>query len=530
MTVFLYIRLSSADKDLKSKTESESISNQRKLLHRYIDTHPDLAGSVTEEFVDDGYSGTSADRPSFERMIERVKNGEADVIICKDFSRFFRDYVEIGDYLERIFPFLGVRFVSVNDGYDSNDYKGTTAGMDVVMKYIVYSSYSRDLSQKVRTVMQAKHKKGQWVGAYAPYGYSKDDENKNHLVPNPDTAPVVRKIFDLAITGRKTGEIAIILNKEQIPTPSSYFRSAYPGNRKFSGTSKQACWTTVNVKRILRTKLYTGAMVSNTKKWRSIYSPRTLNNDESEWIVVPNCHEAIVTNEEFEIAQSAIRKFKKKDEWAAKEYLMRSLVVCGICGRSMQRHPRCKRKYYSCDKSILDADTMCPAGEKFYEDEIEKTVIQDLTEKLRLFVDNHKRIQDAEAATLGTEVNILASISYTERQLKQQSYERKAAYEKYVDGIISRDEFLAVKTKLSANEEKLHTELDRLKNELAIIMARKNESTVHLANKAEDFLSKESFTNEMLLYFIDKVKVYSGGRIEIVYQFQDVFENVPAVK
>lgn len=111
MTVFLYIRLSSADKDLRFKGESESISNQRKMLYRYIDMHTDLAGCVTEEFVDDGYSGTNADRPAFEQMIERIKNGDADVIICKDFSRFFRDYVEIGDYLERIFPFLGVRFI-----------------------------------------------------------------------------------------------------------------------------------------------------------------------------------------------------------------------------------------------------------------------------------------------------------------------------------------------------------------------------------------------------------------------------------
>lgn len=449
MTVFLYIRLSSADKDLKFKTESESISNQRKLLHKYIDAHPDLAGSVTEEFVDDGYSGTNADRPSFEQMIERVKNGEADTIICKDFSRFFRDYVEIGDYLERIFPFLGLRFISVNDGYDSNDYKGTTAGMEVVMKYIVYAFYSRDLSQKIKTVMQAKHKKGQWVGAYAPYGYSKDADNKNHLVPNPDTAPIVLKIFDLALDGKKTAEIAVILNKQKIPTPAAYFRSIYPDNRKFANTSEQACWNTVNVKRILRTKLYTGDMVSNTKKWKSIDDKRTLQNDESEWIVVPNCHEAIVTEEEYKKAQSAIRKFREKSVWKPADYPMRSLIVCGVCGRSMSHYPRCKRKYYSCNISALDADTMCPIGEKFYEYDIERIVVADLKEKLRLFVDNQRRIKDAEKATRGTEANIRANIAQTEKQLKQKSFERKAAYEKYVDEIITRDEFLAVKAKLS---------------------------------------------------------------------------------
>ena len=150
------------------------------------------------------------------------------------------------------------------------------------------------------------------MGSHAPYGYSKDKENKNHLVPNPDTAPVVKKIFDLAFIGKKTGEIAVILNKEKIPTPSSYFRSVYPDSRKFAPTSEQACWTTVNVKNILRKRIYTGAMVSNTKKWKSIYDPRTLQNDESEWIVVPDCHEAIVTEDEYEKAQSAIlNDFKK---------------------------------------------------------------------------------------------------------------------------------------------------------------------------------------------------------------------------
>ena len=138
--LYLYIRLSDADDDLKFKTESESIANQRTLLYRYIRARHEFDDYEPVEFIDDGYSGTNGHRPSFERMIESLKNGEANVVICKDFSRFFRDYVEIGDYLERIFPFLGVRFIAVNDGYDSDDYKGSTAGMEVVMKYIVYGS------------------------------------------------------------------------------------------------------------------------------------------------------------------------------------------------------------------------------------------------------------------------------------------------------------------------------------------------------------------------------------------------------
>ena len=158
--MFLYIRLSDADDDLKNKTESNSVANQRALLYQYIKTHEELRLYEAVEFVDDGFSGTNDRRPSFERMIEALKNGESKLVLCKDFSRFFRDYVEIGDYLERIFPFLGVRFISVNDGYDSDDYKGTTGGMDVVMRYIVYSYYSRDLSQKSKTGLRCRIKHG----------------------------------------------------------------------------------------------------------------------------------------------------------------------------------------------------------------------------------------------------------------------------------------------------------------------------------------------------------------------------------
>ncbi|MCI6249427.1 recombinase family protein [bacterium] len=164
----------------------QSIANQRTLLYRFIRARREFDGYEVDEFIDDGYSGTNGNRPSFERMIESLKKGEANVVICKDFSRFFRDYVEIGDYLERIFPFLGVRFIAVNDGYDSDDYKGSTAGMEVVMKYIVYSYYSRDLSQKIKTVMSTRKSKGEFVAAQPPYGYMKDPDVKRKIIPNPD--------------------------------------------------------------------------------------------------------------------------------------------------------------------------------------------------------------------------------------------------------------------------------------------------------------------------------------------------------
>ena len=277
MKLYLYIRLSSADKDMKHKTESDSIANQRLLLHQYLKNHKEFQFYEVEEFIDDGYSGTNDNRPAFENMIEHLKNGDSKLVICKDFSRFFRDYVEIGDYLERIFPFLGVHFISVNDNYDSNNYIDTTGGIDVVMQSIVYSFYSKDLSQKIKTVMRAKAKKGQYIGSFAPYGYIKDPENKNHLLPDPETAPIVRRIFDMALDGKIISEIATVLNREKIETPAQYFRRKFPNIKKHRMVSKGNSWDSSNIRRIIQHKIYTGAVISQTRQWYYVKKKYQLN-------------------------------------------------------------------------------------------------------------------------------------------------------------------------------------------------------------------------------------------------------------
>ena len=190
-----YIRLSQADRDLmirENKAESESISHQKALIQNFISGDPELAGCEQYEFFDDGYSGTNFERPSFERLLEKIKGGTINCVIVKDFSRFGRDYIELGDYLERIFPFLGVRFISINDHYDSLDYKGTTGGLDVVMKNIVYDYYSKDLSVKVTTAKRAKMKRGEYIGGHVTFGLMKDPEDYHKLMIDPEAAPIVR--------------------------------------------------------------------------------------------------------------------------------------------------------------------------------------------------------------------------------------------------------------------------------------------------------------------------------------------------
>jgi site-specific DNA recombinase len=518
--LFMYIRLSSADDDLKYKTESESIANQRMLLQQYIRTHSELALYEQEEFVDDGYSGTNDQRPSFERMIERLKNGEAKLVICKDFSRFFRDYVEIGDYLERIFPFLGVRFISVNDGYDSDDYKGTTAGMDVVMKYIVYSYYSRDLSQKIKTVMSSRAKKGEFLGSYAPYGYMKDPDRKNHLIPDPETAPIVKRIFDLWLAGNTVSEVARVLNADHIETPSSYFHRKFPDCGRFKNKSKENSWDNGNIRMILERRIYTGAMVSNTRDWKGIANPQTRLKPKSEWLVIKNCHEAIISEEDFERADSRFKRLPKYEQTKL-DYPLRTLMRCGSCGRVFQRNNRVKRIYYHCAASNFKDDTACPVNERYYEDELERVVIQNLRDMLMLLTDCNRKLKEAAARTIGSADNLKQTVLRTEKSIKKMQAERMDLYEQYSDGKISRDEYLLKRERLSEEIAEQEVEKQQALSQLSALEAQKNPEMDVMASEAERFLKAESVNNQMLLFFIDRVYVYSGMRLDIRYRFSD---------
>lgn len=256
--IAMYLRLSQEDVDKKNnmlKDESNSIRSQRLLVQRYIQEHSEFADCPVMEFVDDGYTGTNFDRPQFQKMIALIRSGEIQCVVVKDLSRFGRNYLEVGDYLEHIFPFLGVRFIAINDHYDSADYIGTTGGVDVAFRNLVYQQYSQDLSQKVKAAMHMKMARGRYV-THCPYGYKKAPGEKHRMVIDPVTAPVVREIFMAAIAGKKSTEIASALNERHIPTPMEY--------KKLSRKDVQndAMWSHQAVLRIIKDYKYTGAMVN----------------------------------------------------------------------------------------------------------------------------------------------------------------------------------------------------------------------------------------------------------------------------
>lgn len=252
----LYLRLSRDDGD---KEESNSITGQRELLRNFIRTRPELREYAVR--IDDGFTGSNFDRPSFKKMLEDVKAGRTNCIIVKDLSRFGRNYLDAGEYIEKIFPFLGVRFIAVNDNYDSFGGKNVSDELIIPFKNLINEAYCRDISVKVRTQLEVKRKSGQYIGAFAVYGYLKDDADKNHLIVDEYAADIVRDIFSWKLEGMSPQDIAARLNHSGVLSPMEYKKSL---GMKFATSFKanpQAVWSANAVLRVLKNPVYTGVLI-----------------------------------------------------------------------------------------------------------------------------------------------------------------------------------------------------------------------------------------------------------------------------
>lgn len=314
-TVAIYLRLSLEDDDLfHGKTESESITNQRDLLTAYIRNSPDLAHAGIKEFCDDGYSGKNFDRPGVKALLEAARNGEIQCIVVKDLSRFGRDYITVGNYVSRVFPFLGIRFIAVNDHFDSSR-KGDIDSIDTSFKALIYDLYSRDLSRKVRSAKKILAEKGVYINPVAPYGYQRAPDDKHLLIPDPATASVVQRIFSLIADGYTTEMVARLLNMEGVPTPSMTKAGTPSGHKNWHDNH----WRPQAVYAIVRDRQYIGSTVFGKRVRQQIGVRKQTTAPLGDWIVVDDRHEALVSKELFQRAQESLggayKQVGKHNKW-----------------------------------------------------------------------------------------------------------------------------------------------------------------------------------------------------------------------
>ena len=322
----LYLRLS---KDDERAGESVSIENQRLLLTNYVQ---EKGWSISETYIDDGWSGTTMNRPAFQRMMRDVEDKRINLIVVKDLSRLGRNYIEVGRLTEETLPMLGCRFVALNDSVDS------ILGDNDMMVYrnLFNEFYSKDTSKKVRAVKQACMKQGKYMGTFAPMGYMKNPTNKHHLLVDEETAPIIRRIFQMRCQGMGHRAIVNVLNQERVPSPREIF---YSRKQQENPTNSNGLWSTTSVRMLLSSEVYLGHMVQGKHTTVSYKNRKLINKPEDQWIRVKGTHEALVSQEDWEIVRSLDkRNYKPRQDSEGEVHLFSSLLKCAECGFNLRAH------------------------------------------------------------------------------------------------------------------------------------------------------------------------------------------------
>lgn len=533
--IALYIRLSLADNDLDEiKEESNSVVNQRSLLHDFVKEHPEFSGEEVEEFVDDGYSGTNFERPAFQRMIELVKQRVVTTVIVKDFSRFGRDYIEVGDYMERIFPFMGVRFLSVGDAYDSDSHQvGDDRDLEIIMKNIINTYYSRDLSNKITSTIWSRRSRGEFVYSGRPFGYLIDPKNIGNIVIDPKAGQYVRLMFDLALEGKETGQIADELNKRKIPTCGVYnHENNIAGKSKSRGKTKckKFFWDAQKVARILSDQVYAGIYVSAKSRVIVPGFKKRRKTTPDEIVTIHNHHEGIVTEQEFAKAQE-IFQIKRSNYMAPyKRNPLGGKIICGNCGHVMMHNER----------KVIDCFYVCPLQKKSkedlgcYKDRINETPIDNLVfrELKKWFQILHSidtQLKEQEQRTWAEIQTIGKEISSAQSKVKGLQSKKVSLYEDYSDGKISKDDFLSAKGQLTDQINLCRSALNELHKKDADL--RKNRKKClpefqELIQKVDLFENEIILTRTMADAFLERVVVHDQYHIEIQWKWNDLIEEL----
>lgn len=443
----------------------------------------------------------------------------------KDFSRFGRDYIELGDYLERIFPFMGVRFISINDHYDSVDYKGTTGGLDVVMKNIVYDYYSKDLSVKVKTAKYQKMKQGKYIGGHVPYGYKRNSDDKHKLITDPEAAAVIREIFDMAIGKMRLTDMVAVLNERGVETPRAYYRRKYPESPKFENASKLCAWNHNNLRNILKNEVYYGAVVGHKRQGLGVGCKHTESVPKEEQCIVEGMHEGIVSKEEFLKAQEILGKRGKNVRVTDRNYPLYRKVKCGTCGRAMNYRiytvKNTDYKYFCCShaKEQIGEGGCC---RRYVTEDNLNAVVWAALRKLLEMTDALKRKLDVQKSENANDNFILAKkLADLQRDKEKCESDRFANVDQFMSGNLDKDVYQTRRAELNRTVVKLAEEIDEAERRLNDSQMAADDGVADAYGKMKKYAGEGQLTQRMVQELIEKVVVTDPEHVEVVWKFSD---------
>lgn len=509
-TLAYYLRDSAEDKNIG---DSESIVGQRGILDDFVSTHPELRDWNIVEFSDDGYSGTTFQRPGIQKLLEGIRCGEINGIIVKDFSRFGRNYIEVGDYLEQIFPFLGIRFISVNDGFDSAKTGCSAGDVSIAFKNLLHDNYAKDISNKLRAVWKLKKERGEYISSSSFFGYIKDTENKHKLVVDEPAAAIVRRVFLLILAGNTTGQTARLLNEEGVLSPGDY---KHKTGKHCNGNkiSKNNPWTATTVYHIIRDLRYTGCMVNGKRAYDIISSKKCRALPREQWIICENTHEAIISKEDFEKAQLCVKKNTSHTQ-QKKTNLLSGKVRCGICGYMMQPSADKQQKYRCRRAKYAEAGDCITDG--IPKKQIEDVVFASIRILAETLTEKDNRIREAKAMRPEIiSLNHMEQLRSLKKRIDSIKKNKMLLYEQYCDEQLSKEEYMEQRNNCDTLLGELEEQAAAIEKEMSAKETTQDSPALNLLRGID---LTAGLTRELVMALIDKILVYDDTRIEIVWQF-----------
>ena len=518
----LYIRLSV---EFNGK-RGDSLETQRQIMEAYAALCPDL--EIVEVYTDNGITGRTFEREAFQRMLADVDAGKINCIMVKDLSRLGRNTIDTGYYIEKYFPLHRVRFIAVNDQFDSEDSENSGNHLIVPLKNMINEAYAADISKKVRAQQNQAMRDGEFVGARPPYGYRKDPDNCHRLLVNDDTAPIVRQIFQWTVDGVALNVIVKRLNEQGVMTPGYYLASiGLITSKKLMGSGKWQTWT---VGKILADEVYTGDMVQG--KHTNVGHKQVVTKPV-DWIVVRNTHEPLVSREVFAKAQAVREQMASKYTRTMKvpysENILRGRVFCAHCGKNLHRQRSHGRYFYRCISNDRMGEGSCTGGIiHLPEPDLFDAILTIIRQKAEVVIGEALRLKRCDNKIATQKAQVDQEIAELGRQTQKNKTIRAGLYENFVKGILTRAEYLEMQEdysqKISGAVERVQ-QLQTRQSELE----RQMECCTSMADKLAAVDKDTALSALLVEQLIERVTVNGPDDVSVKFSFEGGFERVMEV-
>ena len=515
--VGLYIRLSESDENKTYESESESIINQRNLLMDYVK----MSGfTLVDEYVDDGFTGTNFDRPSFQRLLKDIESGRINCVITKDLSRLGRDYIQCGYYVEQYFPQKKIRYISILDQVDTFL---ESANNDIApFKALFNDMTSKDTSKKIRSILKSKKEQGKFIGSKPCYGYMRDSLDEGHLIPDPNAAPIVKKIFKMAYYGNRVSDIVSYLNDNNIKCPSAYKGTKSSSRQKFN------MWTISSVNKLLKNRIYTGDMVQNKQTKMSYKSQKKITLDQSLWIIVEGTHEPLVSKAMFDSIQNASAR-TRVTHCNREKRLLENLLTCKECGNTLSVLHRKNKNYkdntywsVNCNKYARDPRRKLCYPHFFPYDKLEEKIMSVIKNTCQRYLDNlnikelSEKIKRERKKAKNEHQKERESLALDIEELKRKM---DALYDDKFNGIISADNYVRLSSQTEKQIASLNSRIYEIDNEDNQIKEDTKE-IIKYEERIKALLNLDEPNRELIKTLVKRIYIDKDKNIEIQYRFK----------